>query len=70
MSNPRSTIYCSECAADIPYERLADGTVVIHCPKCIGECAVCDCHLVKTCFEREGVVVRHRHLEVVEGKKR
>ncbi|MFQ5864052.1 MAG: hypothetical protein ACE5IW_02370 [bacterium] len=50
MNNIIRTRYCDECKKDIPVEELEDGTVIIHCPKCVGECMLCDCHLVKECF--------------------
>lgn len=50
MNNLLRSIYCDDCKKDIPVEELEDGSIVIHCPKCIGECTVCDCHLAKVCF--------------------
>ena len=60
MSDILRTVYCNECKKDIPIEELEDGTIVVRCPKCVGECMLCDCHLVKECFaETPGVRVRH-----------
>ncbi|MFQ6113902.1 MAG: hypothetical protein ACE5NG_07405 [bacterium] len=60
MNNILKTIYCDECKKDIPVEELDDGSIVIHCPKCIGECMLCDCHLAKECFpEAPSVRVQH-----------
>lgn len=42
--------YCKECDKDIPIERLEDGTIIIQCPHCVGECITCGCHLVEECF--------------------
>ncbi len=50
MVNIYKTIFCSECSKEIPVEKLDDGTILIHCPKCNGECLTCDCHLVSECF--------------------
>lgn len=50
MDNKIRNIYCDECNHEIPVEELEDGTILIHCPKCTGECLVCDCHLVSKCF--------------------
>ena len=44
------TLYCRECQADIPIHYFEDGTVIVNCPKCIGECVTCDCHLAQECF--------------------
>ena len=53
-------VFCEECKKDIDVEELSDGTIVIHCPKCVGECAVCDCHLVQECFsDKPRVKVKH-----------
>lgn len=60
MENIPDKIFCEDCKKDIPIETLEDGTIVIHCPKCTGECSLCDCHLVKQCFSDEPrVEIRH-----------
>lgn len=60
MENNTRIIFCNECFQDIPIEELDDGTVIVHCPKCVGECIICDCHLVKECFpDVPKVKVRH-----------
>lgn len=60
MNNIFKTIYCDECKKDIPIEELEDGTIIVHCPRCVGECMLCDCHLVKECFpDTPGVKVQH-----------
>lgn len=54
------TIFCEDCQEDIPIEELEDGTVIVHCPKCIGECMLCQCHLVNECFpDTPKVKLRH-----------
>lgn len=53
-------MFCEECGKDVPVEKMDDGTIVISCPKCIGECGSCDCHLVNHCFsDQDKVEVRH-----------
>jgi hypothetical protein len=51
MTNPMRTMYCRECTSDVPVEELPDGSVLIHCPKCVGECMACDCYLAANCFD-------------------
>ena len=55
-------LYCEECQHHIPVEETEDGTVIIHCPKCIGECAACDCHLAADCFSSSVQVIVRRRL--------
>jgi hypothetical protein len=43
-------IFCAVCDADISVDHIDDGTVIINCPRCIGECLACDCHLAEECF--------------------
>ncbi len=50
MENRFKTIFCSECNIDIPIEELEEGAILVHCPKCTGECLTCECHLVSECF--------------------
>ena len=60
MNTIMRTIYCKDCKDDIPIEELEDGTVVVNCPKCIGECTICHCHLVDECFpDTPNVRVQH-----------
>lgn len=66
MINIPRTIFCDECKKDIPFEELDDGTIVIQCPKCIGECTLCDCHLARECFsEAPRVKVLHPDIRVL-----
>jgi hypothetical protein len=51
--NLMSSLYCEECKRDIPVETLENGTIIIHCPRCIGECMACDCALAVKCFADE-----------------
>lgn len=60
-------LYCKECQRDIPVEETEDGTVIILCPKCIGECAACDCHLAADCFSSSVQVIVRRH--VANGRR-
>lgn len=50
QGNPRFPMYCSECGENVPVEKLPEGVLLIHCPRCTGECAICRCHLVESCF--------------------
>jgi hypothetical protein len=60
MPDRPDTIYCEECKSNIPIVRTEEGTTIICCPKCSGECIVCDCHLAQSCFSKEEkVIVRH-----------
>ena len=42
--------YCAECKEHIPCVRIEPGVWEVQCAKCIGECAVCGCHLAHYCF--------------------
>jgi hypothetical protein len=46
----KETKYCAECKTDIPVGHFDDGTIIVYCPRCIGECLTCDCHLAQECF--------------------
>jgi hypothetical protein len=60
MENPTYFLFCDECKKDILCEKMSDGTTVVHCPKCIGECLTCECHLANNCFEPGlRVIVNH-----------
>ena len=42
---------CKDCGELVRIEHIVDsGTVIIHCPKCTGECLTCGCPLQKACF--------------------
>jgi hypothetical protein len=55
--NRRTSQYCEACKEYVPIEWLPGGTVLIHCPRCTGECLVCNCHLAEKCFS-EGLRVK------------
>ena len=60
MDNVIRQIYCDDCQRDINVEELPDGSVLIHCPRCVGECMVCECHLKEKCFrDVPGAKVKH-----------
>lgn len=60
MENIPYKLYCEECKKDIDVETMDDGTIVIQCPKCVGECSICDCHLARECFADEPrVEIKH-----------
>lgn len=52
MTNPMKAMHCKECGENIPVEELPDGSVLIHCPKCVGECVACNCYLAANCFDQ------------------
>ncbi len=58
-------IYCDECHTHVPCLRLEPGVWEVQCPRCIGECAVCGCHLADYCFGKNGVAARI-HMRVVK----
>lgn len=59
MSLKMEKIYCEECGKDIPVEVIDDGTFLVYCPKCTGECVICDCHLVRECLSDGSKVEFH-----------
>lgn len=63
------TLYCSECRNNIPISYFEDGTIIVHCPKCIGECMSCDCHLARECFaDAPRVHVIHPHEQLLQKR--
>ncbi len=68
MVTEYSTLYCDECKKDIPVETLEDGMIIIHCPKCVGECMACDCRLAVECFP-ENPSVKILHHEDMKDKE-
>ena len=42
--------YCDECHKHVACVRVKPGVWEIQCPNCVGECALCGCHLAKLCF--------------------
>jgi len=42
--------WCDACHKKVRVERHENGPVVVHCPKCVGECALCECRLAEACF--------------------
>lgn len=50
-------IFCEECKEDVPVEEYSDGTIHIHCRHCTGECSLCDCHLLISCFQDSAKVL-------------
>jgi hypothetical protein len=57
--------YCEECKEHVPCVRIAPGVWEVQCAKCIGECAVCGCHLARYCFGQISIPVEMR-LRVVK----
>lgn len=58
-------IYCDECDEHVPCLRLEPGVWEVQCPRCVGECAVCGCHLADYCFGSGGVAAKI-HMRVVK----
>lgn len=49
-------IFCEMCEKEIPVEELENGTLVIYCPNCTGECVTCDCYLARDCFSDRSTI--------------
>ena len=62
-------IYCEECRKHVPCMRLEPGVWEVQCPRCVGECALCGCHLAGYCFGKGKVPVK-THMFVVSGGRR
>ena len=60
-------IYCEECKKHVPCVRLEPGVWEVQCPRCVGECALCGCHLAGYCFGKGKVPVR-THMYVVKSQ--
>ncbi len=58
-------IFCDECQEHIPCLRLEPGVWEVQCPRCVGECGLCGCHLVGYCFGKGKAPVR-THMHVVK----
>lgn len=58
-------IYCDECQTHVPCVRLEPGVWEVQCPRCVGECAVCGCHLADYCFGQNDIAGRI-HMRVVK----
>lgn len=52
--------YCEECKEHVPCLRIEPGVWEVQCAKCIGECAVCVCHLAHYCFGKVGAPIEMR----------
>lgn len=61
--------YCEKCEMHVACIRLEPGIWEVQCPKCVGECAVCGCHLASSCFGQATAPVEMR-LRVVRFTKR
>lgn len=59
--------YCDVCEVHVPCVRLEPGVWEVQCPKCVGECATCGCHLANHCFGNAIVPVQMR-LRVVKSE--
>ncbi len=62
--------YCEECKKHVPCIRLEPGVWEVQCPRCVGECALCGCHLAGYCFGKGKVPVQsHMYIVKVEEKR-
>ncbi len=59
-------IFCDECQEHVPCVRLEPGVWEVQCPRCVGECALCGCHLSGYCFGKGKVPVQ-THMYVVKS---
>jgi hypothetical protein len=57
--------YCDECKTHVPCIRLEPGVWEVKCSRCVGECALCGCHLSNYCFGKGSAPVQMR-LRVVK----
>lgn len=61
--------YCDECGKHVPCVRLGAGVWEVQCPRCVGECGLCGCHLAGHCFGKGDAPVR-THMYVVKSQAR
>lgn len=61
--------YCDVCKIHVPCVRMEPGVWEVRCPQCVGECAVCGCHLANYCFGQGSAPVQMR-LRVVKLEPR
>jgi hypothetical protein len=60
-------IYCDECEKHVPCVRLEPGVWEVQCPECVGECALCSCHLVGYCIGK-GSTPAKTHMFLVKPR--
>ncbi len=60
--------YCEKCQMHVPCVRLEPGVWEVQCSQCVGECAVCGCHLANHCFGKANAPIEMR-LRVVKLEK-
>ncbi len=53
-------VYCDECKIHVACIPLEPGVWEVQCPKCVGECSMCHCHLATHCFGQGGVAMQIR----------
>ena len=62
--------YCDDCEKHVPCVRLEPGVWEVQCARCVGECALCGCHLAGYCFGKGNVPVQtHMHVVKSVGKR-
>lgn len=55
--------FCSECRKHVPCVRIEPGVWEVLCPRCVGECGLCSCHLAGYCFgQGQAPVKQHMYL--------
>ncbi len=56
-------LYCHECGHHVGCTRLQPGVWEVQCPRCVGECGLCDCSTTGTCHGQDGSPVQtHMYL--------
>ncbi len=53
-------VWCDECKVHVACIPLQPGVWEVQCPKCVGECSICHCHLATHCFGQGGVAMEIR----------
>lgn len=57
--------FCNECRKHVACKRLEPGVWEVLCPRCVGECGLCSCHLAGYCFGQGKAPVKH-HMYIVK----
>ncbi len=62
MQEELDYFYCRECRTHVPCVRLEPGVWEVLCPRCVGECGLCACHLVGYCFGQGKAPKQHMYV--------
>ncbi len=54
--------FCRECRKHVPCLRIEPGVWEVLCPRCVGECGLCSCHLAGYCFGQGQSPQRHMYI--------